>query len=212
MIPLASLEGRPPTEERREIESAILYVLRSGCPWRRLSHEFPAWGTVYSSFRRWEREGVWKQMSQSLRMEMRQKEGREAKPRAEGISSQPMKTSAVRGPEKGDDAGKKIWGRKRHVLVDTQGHLLAVKVLGAYGSDQAGAKVLLEPLKASFPSIKLVWGDRNSAGSMIEWMREHVDWPMQPIRALRGVQVAEGEQVAWEKLFPSGFRPLPTLS
>lgn len=124
----------------------------------------------------------------------------------------PSKRARCAAPKKATTREKKIWGRKRHVLVDTQGHLLAVKVLGAYGSDQAGAKVLLEPLKASFPSIKLVWGDRNSAGSMIEWMREHVDWPMQPIRALRGVQVAEGEQVAWEKLFPSGFRPLPTLS
>jgi putative transposase len=98
-------------------------------------------------------------------------------------------------------------------LVDTQGHLLAIKVLGADGSDQAGARAMCEPLKEGFPAITLVWGDSHYAGSMIEWMREHLDWTMQPIRALttpkRGVLVPEGEAVEWEKLFPSGFRPLP---
>jgi transposase len=110
MIPLPSLDGRPPTVERREIVNAILYVLRSGCPWRLLPHEFPAWGTVYSYFRRWEREGVWKQVLLSLRMEMRQKEGRNAEPSAAVIDSQSIKTSAVRGSDKGYDAGKKNLG------------------------------------------------------------------------------------------------------
>ncbi len=90
---------------------------------------------------------------------------------------------------------------------------MAIKVLGADGSDQAGARVMCEPLKATFPTIKLVWGDSHYAGHMIDWMREQLAWTMQPIRALttpkRGVRVAEGEEVAWEKLFPSGFRPLP---
>jgi transposase len=110
LIPLPSLEGRPPIVERREIESVILYVLRSGCPWRLLPHEFPAWGTVYYYFRRWEREGVWKQVLQSLRMQVRQKEGRNAEPSAAVIDSQSIKTSAVRGSDKGYDAGKKNLG------------------------------------------------------------------------------------------------------
>ncbi|HEY6540344.1 MAG TPA: IS5 family transposase [Ktedonobacteraceae bacterium] len=110
LIPLPSLEGRPATVERRELVNAILYVLRSGCPWRLLPHEFPAWGTVYSYFRRWQREGVWEQILQSLRMQVRQQEGREAQPSAAIIDSHSIKTSAVRGPEKGDDAGKKKLG------------------------------------------------------------------------------------------------------
>ncbi len=97
LIPLASLEGRPATVERREIVNAILYVLRSGCPWRLLPHEFPAWGTVYSYFRRGPREGVWEQILQTLRMQVRQKEGRNAEPSAAIIDSQSIKTSAVRG-------------------------------------------------------------------------------------------------------------------
>lgn len=213
MIPLASLEGRPPTVERREIVNAILYVLRSGCPWRLLPHEFPAWGTVYYYFRRWEREGVWKQILQNLRMEMRQKEGRNAEPSAAVIDSQSIKTSAVRGPEKGYDAGKKIWGRKRHVLVDTQGHLLAIKVLAAASSDLAGAKPLLLGIKDELPKMKLLWGDSHYGGTLVDWLKEQIGWNIQIVRALtvpkRGLLVPEGTEVDWEKLFPSGFRPLP---
>src|SRR5712691_3064851 len=139
LIPLPSLEGKPPTVQRREIVNAILYVLRSGCPWRLLPHEFPAWGTVYYYFRRWQREGVWDRVLEALRMQIRLKEGRDAQPSAAVIDSQSIKTSAVRGPEKGYDTGKKtVRGRKRHLLVDSQGHLLAIKVTGAGRSDQEG--------------------------------------------------------------------------
>jgi transposase len=109
-IPLPSLEGRPPIAERREIVNAILYVLRSGCPWRLLPYEFPAWGTVYYYFRRWQREGVWDRTLKALHMEVRQRDGRNAEPSAAIIDSQSIKTSAVRGPEKGYDAGKKNLG------------------------------------------------------------------------------------------------------
>jgi putative transposase len=110
LIPLPSLEGRPATVERREIVNAILYVLRSGCPWRLLPYEFPAWPTVYYYFRRWQREGVWEQTLRSLRMQVRTHQGRTAEPSAAIIDSQSIKTSAVRGPEKGYDAGKKNLG------------------------------------------------------------------------------------------------------
>ena len=110
LIPQPSLDGRPPIYERREIVNAILYVLRSGCAWRRLSHDLPAWGTVYWYFRRWRREGVWDRILDALRMQVRLKQGREPEPSAAIIDSQSIKTSAVRGPEKGYDAGKKNLG------------------------------------------------------------------------------------------------------
>ena len=110
LIPAASLNGRPPIHTRRELVNAILYVLRSGCPWRLLPHEFPAWPTVYYYFRRGPREGVWDQILKTLRMEVRKKEGRDAQPSAAIIDSQSIKTSAVRGPEKGYDTGKKNLG------------------------------------------------------------------------------------------------------
>ena len=110
LIPLPSLEGRPPKLERREVVNAILYILRSGCPWRLLPHEFPAWQTVYYYFRRWQRDGIWEQILQTLRMQMRTQHGRTAEPSAAIIDSQSIKTSAVRGPEKGYDTGKKNLG------------------------------------------------------------------------------------------------------
>ena len=110
LIPEASLEGRPPIHSRREIVNGILYVLRSGCPWRLLPHEFPAWQSVYYYFRRWQREGVWDRILETLRMQVRQRQGREAQPSAAVIDSQSIKTSAVRGPEKGYDPGKKNLG------------------------------------------------------------------------------------------------------
>jgi len=110
LIPQPSLEGRPPIYERREIVNAILYVLRSGCPWRLVPHDLPAWGTVYWYFRRWRDGGVWDQVLAALRMEVRTKQGRHPEPSAAIIDSQSIKTSAVRGPEKGYDAGKKNLG------------------------------------------------------------------------------------------------------
>jgi putative transposase len=109
--------------------------------------------------------------------------------------------------------GKKIWGRKRHLLVDTQGHVLAVKVLGAQRSDQEGGRALLEPLKEEFPHVKVMWGDSHYGGTFIGWLKVYLGWQMLTIKALtvpkRGLLVFEGEKVDWEKLFPKGFRPQP---
>ena len=110
LIPQPSTQGRPAEIERREIINGILYVLRSGCPWRHLPHDLPAWGTVYYYFRRWLREGVWDHVLKTLRMEVRKKQGRNDEPSAAIIDSQSIKTSAVRGPEKGYDTGKKNLG------------------------------------------------------------------------------------------------------
>src|SRR5215472_7892877 len=107
LIPPPAEEAPNLTYERRELVNAILYVLRSGCPWRLLPHDFPAWGTVYWYFQRWRREGIWDQIVHTLRMQ-----GRNPEPSAAVIDSQSIKTSAVRGPEKGYDPGKKKLGRQ----------------------------------------------------------------------------------------------------
>src|SRR5690348_10548932 len=105
LVPAISEDAAYFVHTRREIVNAILYVLRSGCPWRMLPHEFPAWGTVYDYFQKWEQQGIWDQIVRTLRMQMRTKQGRDPEPSAAIIDSQSIKTSAVRGPEKGYDAG-----------------------------------------------------------------------------------------------------------
>lgn len=213
LIPLPAEDAAYHKYERRDIVNAILYVLRSGCPWRLLPHDLPAWGTVYWYFRRWRREGVWDQILAALRMQVRHRQGRDPEPSAAIIDSQSIKTSAVRGPEKGYDPGKHIWGRKRHLLVDTQGHVLAVKVTGAHRSDLQGAKSLLLPLKERFAKLKLLWGDSHYGGTLIGWLKVHLGWSIQLVRRLkvpsRGLLVPEGIEPDWDRLFPSGFVPLP---
>jgi putative transposase len=214
LIPAIREDAAYWVHSRRAIVNAILYVLRSGCPWRRLSQEFPAWQTVYHYFRRWRREGIWDQILATLRMQMRTRQGRDRCRHQQAPSTaNPSKLVPFEVPQKAQTSEKKIWGRKRHALVDTQGHLLAVKVTSAEASDLEGGRALLLPLKGLFPRMKLVWGDSHYAGSMITWAKVHLGWTIQPVRALtlpkRGLLVAEGEEIDWEKLFPKGFRPLP---
>jgi putative transposase len=213
LIPPMSPHAAFYRHERRAIVDAILYVLRSGCPWRALPHDFPAWQTVHHYFRMWRQQGVWDRVLAALRMQVRVKQGPNQSPSAAVIDSQSIKTSAARGSEKGYDMGKKIWGRKRHALVDTQGHLLGIKVTGAEISDQAGGRDLLMSLKGRFPSIKLIWGDSHYGGTFARWLKYHLGWAMQTVKTLtmpkRGLLVPEGEEVEWEKLFPSSFCPLP---
>jgi putative transposase len=108
---------------------------------------------------------------------------------------------------------KKTWGRKRTVLVDTQGTLLAVHVGTANASDAQAAKCLCEPLVGAFPRVELLYGDSHYAGEMSWWIRFHLGWVVQVLRRRkapkRGLLVEEGEQVDWDALFPPGFQPLP---
>jgi putative transposase len=112
LIPGEKPEGRPQEIKRREIVNAILYVLRGGCPWRMIPHDLPRWFTAYWYFRRWKQQGIWEQVNAALRRELRVQMGREAEPSAAILDSQSIKTSSVRGDERGYDAGKKNSGQK----------------------------------------------------------------------------------------------------
>jgi putative transposase len=145
-----------------------------------------------------------------LRKQMRQKQGRDDEPSAAVIDSQSIKTSAVRGPEKGVDMGKKMWGRKRHALVDVEGNLMGVKVTAASDSDLKGAKKLLEPMKNQFPRMKLVWGDSHYRGTLIEWVKEQLGWDVEVVQGLGTVPETNTEPSEPKgKGSKAGFKVLP---
>lgn len=152
--------GRPPEHDLRHIMNAILYVDRTGIPWRYLPHDFPPWETVYGYFAAWQKEGVFNQLNGLLRRLVREAEGRDAEPSACVLDAQSVKTSAnVPAAGQSIDAGKKIAGRKRHLGVDTLGLLLAVWVTAASVSDNIGGIHLLSQIAATSPRVTKAWTD-----------------------------------------------------
>jgi putative transposase len=173
--------GRPREISLRSILSAIVYVVRTGCQWRLLPHDFPNWKTTYHYFWLWNRTGIWEQTNDALRTELRVKAGREASPSAAIIDSQSTKTSES-GGWRGYDAGKKINGRKRHILVDTLGLLLVCVVHAAGIQDRDGAKLVFLKANGRFPRLKLIWADGGYAGRLLEWVKDFGNWLLQIVK------------------------------
>src|ERR1051326_6551571 len=171
LVPKHKAGGRPPKYPRREILNAILYLLRAGCTWRLLPHEFPSWRIVYHYFRLWRLQGVWKRIHHRLRKLVRKAAGRKPSPSAAILDSQSVKTTE-RGGEKGYDAGKNVSGPKRHILVDTLALLLAACVTAASTQDRDGARSLLKALTRRWTRLRLIWADSSYAGELVEWVRQ----------------------------------------
>jgi transposase len=187
--------GRPLKYDRRLILDTILFVLRTGCAWRHVPHDLAPWDAAYRWFAAWTADGTWRRVHQALRERVRERDGRDRQPTAAVLDSQSAK-SAEGGQGIGYDAGKRVRGRKRHLLVDTNGLLLRSVVHSASLQDRAGAKLVLHDLHEEFPNLGLVWVDGGYANvvdtGLITWAasEEHIQIEVVPRNAdVRGFQV-----------------------
>lgn len=175
MLPPPELFGRKRVVDLREIINALCYLSRSGCQWRMLPGCFPNWQTVYYYFRKWRETEWFLALNQTLRKLVRRKSAKQRDPSAAIIDSQSVKTDE-QAEGQGFDAGKKVKGRKRHILVDTLGLLLIVKVLTADIQDRDEAKLLFSEIKEQMPRLPLIWGDGGYRGKLITWVAVKCLW------------------------------------
>ena len=209
LVPPPKQTGRPITISRRAVLNAMFSVTKTGCGWEWLPHDFPRWKTVYHYFRLWCRDGVWHAIHSALRCALRRALGRNAQPSAAIIDSQSVKTTGVGGP-RGYDGGKKVKGRKRHLLVDTQGLVLTVKVHDADIADRDGARLVLDGITADFPHIAKLWVDSGYNGRFRTWAAENLSWNIELVKHWWNGSRGRIVMPNVEPLpLPSGFHVLP---
>lgn len=200
--------GAKPKYELRRVLDGCFYVLRGGISWRMMPHDLPPWRVVFDHFEDWRRSGKWEQVNQTLRERFREEIGRRPQPTAAAIDSQSVKTTESGGP-RGYDGGKKITGRKRQTLVDTEGSVLKVKVHPADIHDKVGGMMLLAYLNILFPSIRLVWADTHYQG-LKTWAKEKLGWTIEVVKhwwtGVHGFWCAPGQE---PPEIPQGFHVLP---
>jgi putative transposase len=193
-LPPPKLRGRPPLN-LREVIDAISYVLKGGIPWRMMPTDCPCWQSAYGYFRRWRQDGTWRRIHDARRAAARRRAGRHKHPTAGCLDSQSVKTTEAAAPEtRGNDANKRVKGRKRHVLVDTTGLLLAAAVTPANTQDKAGALVALGRLGGGGKKLRRVWADgayRTEQGHLASWLERHRSalTAVRPPEGRRGFQV-----------------------